>query len=203
MVLPTNFKSRKVYRGINLIVLAMSGYSSPYWVTFNQARELGGKVQAGEKGAQIIFWKFLRSLKSDDSGSVSTLLDGYGHTILKRVPLLRYYTVFNLEQTEGSEAPRTEAAAPTFNPIDAAEAVISSMPNRPAIRHGGGQAYCNSREDLVGCPVRSAFTSPEAYCETIFHELDHGSGHSSRLARPAIAEAAPEQEAVEPLTLAA
>lgn len=187
-ILPTNLKSGKVYRGINLLVLAMSGYASPYWLTYNQAQEQGGKVRAGEKGTQVVLWKFLRTLKSDDSGTISTSRDENGSVIMKRVPFLKIYTVFNLDQIEGIEAPKFEGEAPVHNPIDAAEKVIVEMPNPPKIRYGGDRAYYDARADLVACPVHKAFKSAEAFYATMYHELTHSSGHTSRLARPGIVE---------------
>lgn len=185
-ILPTNLKSGKPYRGINVLVLALSGFASPYWLTFRQAVEQGGRVRAGEKGTQVVFWKFLRTLKHDEDGAISASRDEAGRPVMKRIPLLRHYTVFNLEQIEGIEAPKAVAEAPAFHPIDAAEKVIAEMPSRPAIRHGGAQAFYESGADRVTSPVREAFKSPEAYYSTMFHELVHSTGHASRLSRPSI-----------------
>src|SRR6266436_1373367 len=54
---PANLISKKPYRGINVFLLAFAGYGSQYWLTFNQARQLGGNVRKGEHGSKIIFWK--------------------------------------------------------------------------------------------------------------------------------------------------
>src|SRR3546814_18697712 len=47
------------HHGINILVLGAQasrrGYANPYWMTYNQAQELGGKVRAGEKGTAIVF----------------------------------------------------------------------------------------------------------------------------------------------------
>lgn len=174
-LLPTNFRSKKVYRGINLLVLSMACHSSPFWVTFNQAKELGGRIKAGEKGTTVVFWKFLRALEREDD-------DGRA----KRVPLLRCYTVFNLDQTEGIAAPECVETPISLAPIDAAEAIVTAMPNPPEIRHGSPLACYNARTDIVSMPPRSAFASSEAYFSTLFHEIGHATGHLKRLARPSI-----------------
>ena len=45
---------------------------------------------------------------------------------MERRPCLRYYRVFNLEQTEGLESPVTEASeAVTFNPIEQCEQLVA------------------------------------------------------------------------------
>ena len=55
-------------------------------------------------------------------------------------PVLRYYRVWNVEQTEGIAVPEPET--PAFEPIEAAEQILQEMPNRPRIDHRDpGQAY--------------------------------------------------------------
>src|SRR6267142_2324282 len=53
---PRNFISTKPYRGINVLLLATQGYSSPYWLTYKQAAERGAHVRKGEKSTPIVFW---------------------------------------------------------------------------------------------------------------------------------------------------
>ena len=52
-ILPTNFKTGKAYSGMNLLLLWLAAdknnYSSEMWLTFKQAKELGGQVRKGEK----------------------------------------------------------------------------------------------------------------------------------------------------------
>ena len=47
------------YNGINVIMLwsaAMAaGYSAPIWMTFKQAKDLGGHVRKGEKGELVVY----------------------------------------------------------------------------------------------------------------------------------------------------
>lgn len=48
-MLPMNFKTKAQYTGINILLLwpetVEKGYSSPYWLTYKQAAELGGNVE--------------------------------------------------------------------------------------------------------------------------------------------------------------
>jgi antirestriction protein ArdC len=44
--LPRNLITNKPYQGMNLLLLADQDYSSPYWLTFKQAREKGGEGAA-------------------------------------------------------------------------------------------------------------------------------------------------------------
>lgn len=184
--LPKNLKSGKTYRGINLVVLAISGFASPYWVTFNQAKDLGGQVRAGAKGTQVVFWKFLHALKGGDAGTVWSGASEVPRA--ERIPLLRCYTVFNLDQTEGLASSESAGAVMAFNPIESAERLIRDLPNPPEIRRGGQQAYYDANNDLVVVPPETAFQQPEMFYHTLMHEIAHASGHQSRLARPAIVE---------------
>jgi antirestriction protein ArdC len=63
---PRNAISGKVYRGANLWVLGSLGYSrTRRFLTFNQAKSLGGSVRKGEKGCPVVFWKFLDGRKKE------------------------------------------------------------------------------------------------------------------------------------------
>ncbi len=39
---PRNLVTGKPYRGLNILLTAMQGFASPYWITFRQAAERGG-----------------------------------------------------------------------------------------------------------------------------------------------------------------
>lgn len=58
---PRNVASDKQYQGGNRLVLTLTqmdrNYPDPRWLTFNQAKVLGGAVAKGEKGTQIEFWR--------------------------------------------------------------------------------------------------------------------------------------------------
>jgi antirestriction protein ArdC len=152
-------------------VLALSGYSSRYWLTFNQAKKKGGSVRKGEKGTPVVFWKWLEKEAEDpETGEKTT----------DRIPLLRYYTVFNLEQTHGVEDSEL-AEKPEISPIDAAQAIISNMPRRPSMVPGR-PAY-NAKADIVSLPTFERFDRAEDFYSTAFHELAHSTGHGSRLGR--------------------
>src|SRR5262249_5881947 len=137
--------------------------------TFNQAKALGGNVRRGEHGTKIVFWKF-------DTYETQT---ADGETEEHKSAFLRYYTVFNLEQTEGLKA--LSALPPAF-PIQSAEEIVNGMRNPPGFEQDFQAAYIPSR-DVVTMPSRTAFESPAEYYSTLVHELTHSTGHAKRLAR--------------------
>lgn len=182
-MMPTNVKSKKAYRGINVFLLAFSGYDSPYWLTFKQCQQLGGKVRKGEKSTIVCFWKMTDFTDSND-------LDDDGNPTAKKIPLLRYYRVFNVDQCDIPEKKlakfKNNFEELDFNPIEKAEKILSNMPNRPKISHRGSRAYYKPSTDEIVLPNRKTFKSEEQFYSTIFHELAHSTGHKSRLDRNTI-----------------
>jgi antirestriction protein ArdC len=169
---PRNLISKKPYRGLNVFLLATQGYGSPYWVTFNQAKQLGAHVRQGEKSSLVSFWKFNEYAKENRET---------GETENKTSVLLRYYRVFNIEQCDGLKALHGDEQKPV-NPIEECESIANRMPNAPRIEQHS-HAFYRSSADIVGMPPRNCFESPEAYYSTLFHELTHSTGHKSRLNR--------------------
>lgn len=174
-----NLISKKPYQGINSTILNLSSFPSPYFVTFRQAQELGGTIKKGERGLPVVFWKIFESNNLDE-------------TKTKTIPLLRYYTVFNVTQCEGlsDHVPNDEAFTRPFSPIEAAEKIVADMPNRPQITHGQGRAYYQPSTDIVNMPDKDTFFSDTDYYSVLFHEMGgHATGHQSRLNRTTVTNA--------------
>jgi len=72
---------------VNVFLLHMLGYTSPYFLSMKQVNQLGGKVRKGEKSCPVVFWRFVEA-KEDAP-------DERGYA------MLRYYRVFNVEQCDG------------------------------------------------------------------------------------------------------
>lgn len=166
---PRSAVSKKEYRGINHFLLHCAGYSSPYWMSFKQAQERGGMVRKGEKGMPVVFWKQYE--REDQEGNK------------RNIPVLRYYTVFNVAQIDGLKIELPELPRKEHRPIEEAEAIIANMPNPPAMIHGENRAFYRPLLDVVNMPAPELFDSPEEYYGTKFHELTHSTGHEKRLNR--------------------
>ena len=168
--LPQNLISRKSYRGINLLLLASLHYSQNFFLTLKQVQELGGKVKKGEKACPIVFWNW----KEDENIEEK-----------KKIPILRYYSVFNVEQCEDIPAdkiPVDNLDRPN-NPIQACFDIVDNMPKKPAIKHKENRAYYYPFFDFINMPKMERFTDSESYYDTLFHELVHSTGHVTRLDR--------------------
>jgi antirestriction protein ArdC len=178
--LPANSTSGKEYRGANTILLAMArrciGYDSPYWLTFKQAQESGGNVRKGERGELVVFWKWY------DKATGETRDDGTERK--NRIPVLRHYTVFNVDQCDGIEPPAGDVPSHQWDSIGAADGVVVGYADGPTITHGGDHCCYRPADDTVLMPKRERFETGEAYYAALFHELSHSTG--PRLDRPLV-----------------
>jgi antirestriction protein ArdC len=183
---PRNFMTGKPYRGINVFLLWSTRFSSPLWLTFKQALELGGNVRKGEKGSQIVFYKQLRSRKVKANNDALVIEDSRKEGD-QAAFVLTYYTVFNVEQCEGLTIPTIEPTpALPADPDETCEALVRAWAGRPTIRTeevNEGRAYYRPATDSVHLPARFRFIDTAHYYATLFHELVHSTGHESRLAR--------------------
>ena len=168
--LPFNASSGKAYRGINVALLYAPQYASSGWMTFNQAKTLGGHVRKGERGSKIVFFKpfVVRDKNSTDEEATRT------------IPLLREFTVFNVEQIEGLPAKFYAQESTEERP---AHSVADAMLGLATVRHGGDRACYSPSVDAIQMPNPAQFDSVSGYYATALHELTHWTGHASRCAR--------------------
>lgn len=168
-----SYATRKGYRGVNAMVLDRPGE----YITFNQAKELGGAVKKGAKSYPIVWYRpYTYEAGTPDE-----------HTVM--LPA-RYYRVFHLSDTEGVPSKLDSSRAPVATSDDA-DKVVAGYAERTAltIRHvEQNRAYYALADDAVTMPTREQFNSTSGYYGTLFHELTHSTGHKSRLARSGITE---------------
>lgn len=160
------------YKGVNVLILALSGRAGRYWFTYRQAQELGAQVRGGEEGTKVVFYKKLLVQDRDNADKT------------KSIPLLREYTVFNQDQIDGLPA-RFDAPAPVaVAPLERNVRVEVAFAQTGAeVRHGGDRAYYVPSLDFIQMPQAARFNSTESYYATLAHELTHWTGHTSRLDR--------------------
>lgn len=183
---PKSLSTRKPYRGINVWLLSMAaqdaGYTSPYWVTYKKAQELGGQVRKGAKSTVVVFWKHIEKEKTTDSGSI----------VKDDIWFLRYFNVFNIDQCENlnpdklpiDASPDADEKELEFEPIEYCEYIITNMQKRPEIVHDNERrAYYRPSTDTVHLPDRKHFDNESGYYQVMFHELGHSTGSENRLGR--------------------
>lgn len=170
----------EAYRGINVLMLWIEsmekGYDCPLWLTFNQAKELGGHVKKGETGTQIVY--FSTFTKETEDAKPAREEDP------ERIPFLKSYRVFNASQCEGLPDRFYEedlVVNSDMKPIPQAEAFIQHTGAQIEI---GGHAACyHPTTDVIAMPPFEQFHSAEGHAAVLCHELIHWSGHKSRLDR--------------------
>lgn len=171
-----NHSTKATYNGINILMLWLSAstnsFSSDAWLTYKQAQALGGNVIKGSKGTRIIFYKTY--IKEDkETGEEKTL------------PVLKWSTVFNLDQIENLEI-QPEEPQEDLEPIDFSEYnfIDQAIEKTGAeIKHGGDRAFYAPSKDFIQIPEKQQFHTAENYYHTLLHELTHWTGVKSRLDR--------------------
>lgn len=177
---PRNFSTGRQYQGINVWMLGSLRYTSPYFLTFLQAKELGGHVRKGERGSLVV--KYGTYAKEDENAPEGEEAETRGY--------LKGYTVFHSSQIEGIEFPQV-ADLPELSITEKtarAREIVAGMPNAPAIHEGSAVPCYRPKSDSVHMPERCFFESEVSYFGTLFHELSHSTGHGSRLARKSLLE---------------
>jgi antirestriction protein ArdC len=180
----SNVVSGRSYRGINALILSLAEADTPFWMTYKQATELGGCIRKGEKSMPVIYWKLLD--KRDEKGEV--ILNDKGEP--EQIPLVRWSCVFNLDQTTGiKQLPHKEPEAEREYGVSAAEKIVGNC-GVPIVRAPADQiAAYDPSEDKIYMPGKGHFRSEAHYYHTVFHELTHATGHSSRLNREGVVQA--------------
>ncbi|WP_419208241.1 ArdC family protein (plasmid) [Photobacterium leiognathi subsp. mandapamensis] len=175
-MLPVNFKTKAQYSGVNILLLwsetVEKGYSSPYWLTYKQAAELGGNVIKGQKGTAIIYYKLWEKKKRGRGGG--------------KIPMLKSFTVFNLDQIENIEKPAVTVNEERIknNELEIMPHVDNAILNTGAvINHLGVRAFYSPSQDTITMPTHDRFQSSSDYYATLLHELTHWTAHKSRLDR--------------------
>jgi antirestriction protein ArdC len=173
---PINASTGKRYNGINVILTWIAEHENNFqtskWLTFKQAKALGGHVRKGEKGTSIVFFKMIE--KETD-----------GET--ERFPCPKGYTVFNVSQCDGlpdkvtGKHETTEGGGVQELKRSDLQKFVSDT--GAIVRHEGDRAYYSIDNDSVTLPELEKFHSEHGYWATALHELTHWTGAKHRLDR--------------------
>ncbi|SFU17372.1 ArdC family protein [Sedimentitalea nanhaiensis] len=164
------------YRGINVLVLwsvaAAKAYNSPRWMTFKQAKDLGGSVRKGEKSALVMYFDTFK--KEDETGEE------------KVIPFTKGYRVFNADQIDGLPAEfymQPEAPIDLGTEHDAALEAFFAATGALIETTQEPRAFYDIARDRIHMPPISTFHDAGGYYGTLAHELTHWTGAASRLDR--------------------
>ena len=178
------------YQGINAFLLGlratMMGYTSPYWMTFAQAKALDASVRRGERSSTVVYYgtaKKRGTEKSDagsDAGGEDDGREGSGS-----YRFLKSYRVFHVSQIEGLDA--SYHPEPEGDPNDGPEPIPEAQAFFDAIDAdvviGGDRACYVPSFDRIHMPPLVRFERASSYYSTLFHELGHWTKAKDRLDR--------------------
>jgi antirestriction protein ArdC len=189
---PINAISSNGYRGVNRILLSLSGRSSNLWMTYQQAASKGWQVRKGEKGTMIV--KLVEFERGERGGEAEA--SGHGgrgepgdkgeRDGDRKSFALRRYFVFNAEQIDGMpEVEREPESVQEFEPAERAEAVVQALKEKTGliVVHGGDKACYVPALDEVRLPPKKAFKTRYDLWATAMHECAHSTLHEKRLNR--------------------
>ena len=177
----------KPYSLLNQMLL---GFRSGEYLTFNQVKKEGGKIKKGAKSEIVVFWQCggLKTVKAPE-GEEETEDEENTQWVAWRNPVLKYYRVFHIDNTEGIKVkyPQKELELITnINPIERAENTASNYCNRSGVTliiQKSNSAFYRPSTDSVTVPLREQFSEISEFYSTLFHELTHSTGHPTRLNR--------------------
>lgn len=185
---PTNAATQNGYRGVNRLLLAVSGRSSNYWCTYQQAAAKGWQVRKGEKGTMIVkVVEFERDGVGRGGAAASGAQENDGREAeaeQRKGFVLKRYWVFNAEQIDGM--PQAERQGDRgFDPVEKAEALVQALTEKTGliVVHGGDAACYVPSLDEVRLPPAKAFKSQYDLWATKLHECAHSTMHAKRLGR--------------------
>ena len=168
LLAPYNAVKGNTYSGRNAVRLFFQGlrrgYTDPRWATAHQIKEMQGHIRKGAKGTGILYYG--QRIVIEDDGTE------------KMLGVVRYYYVFNIEQTN--------------LPVLQREALREVTPDLPAFaelltihnpRMAPGEPMYDPNTDTIRMLDKGAFTNDGEYYSAFFHEMGHWTGHESRLNR--------------------
>ena len=173
-----NAKNNKYYSFLNQMVL----YRPGAYASFKQWQELNCKVKKGAKADYIIEWFFKTYTFTETDPDTQEETE---RKFNKWYP--RMFPVFHESQVEGYEG-RTKEEIKPADPIDAAEKIIEAYKSFSGISKiitdkESDKAFYSPIRDYIQVPTKDQFETIESYYATLFHEMTHSTGHSSRLNR--------------------
>lgn len=208
--LPRNLSGR-AYSNSNSFILNLyttqKGWKMPVFMTFNQAHDAGALIKKNEKSFPVVYW----NLQIKDFNGKPLTIEEYnslskGEKLTCDVrPFLKYYRVFNIDQTTLKEVnpEMYDKLADGYKSAEIKDAsgmyvneAIDRMVEKnewvcPIAATSSNRAYYSPGRDSINIPLKQQFrkdgeelyASGQEYYATMLHEMAHSTGAKSRLNR--------------------
>lgn len=189
-----NATTGRAYRGSNVfmtyITRYMNGWEDNRWVTFNQAKELGGSIKKGAKGLPLLKY----NVKDFKTGKEPNWAEIHALPIAEQYEYVREnvrswtsrFIVFNVEQCDNLKLPPLDTLAMSEAEREKNNALIEAVianSSAPVFYDGGNRAFYRPATDDIHLPKIAQFKTMQDYYATALHEIAHSTGHESRLNR--------------------
>lgn len=167
------------FRGINVLLLWSEAiakeFQSSVWLTYEQAKSLGGYVRRGERGSTIVYEQ-----KCDDAETGEP-----SEQAAREVFETKRYTLFNLDQIEGLQKDKRPAEASLLfgdaEPTQAIETFVRAT--QAVVAFDAEEVWFSAPEDKIMMLPVDRFDGMEAHSAALLRQLIHWTGHETRLAR--------------------
>lgn len=186
--LPRNLRGTPYRAGNVLMLLFLSeimDYRTPVFMTFRQAKEERLNIRKGSDAFPVYFWKMYvrhkETRKKIESAEYYRLpKEQQKHYDL--IPVMRYYPVFNLDQTDMQEQQPERYAQLTAHsePKDYSDGLTCGPMDRMLERQSwlcpiylkyGNRASYSPTLDRIVCPEKRQFPEGAAFYTTLLHEI--------------------------------
>ena len=138
--LPYNAASSRRYNGVNILLLWEAAMEHEYrlasWLTFVQAKQLGGNVSKGERAVPIVFAKNIIKTGENEGSDKEN-----------NYRLLKFHSVFNVEQVDG--LPERCYGVPAAKPLS--DALIEVQEFTQTGRNDSSWWQCRCLFAVAGC----------------------------------------------------
>ena len=193
---PQNLTGRRYTGGNAFLLLFLCEkfqYQTPVFMTFNQAKEAGISVLKGSKSFPVyyfLFYVYHKETRKKITFEEYKALSREQQQEYNVIPTYKYYSVFNLDQTNFSDVrpEEWEALREKFRGGQAEQPEIDAMLEAkswfcPIREQQGDRAFYSPLADYIVVPLRSQFVDMQSFYETLLHEMGHSTGHPTRLNR--------------------
>ena len=183
-----NYATGHIYTGINTLFMNNTEHPIPYFMSFKQAQEKGGKIRKGAKSEIVLYYNVF--FKDADNNTLkkeeATARKRAGDEV-NTLSFLKYFNVFNIDDIEGIDFEIPEVELKDNEKLEKCESIINNMADKPELKFiDANRAYYSPADDVLNMPDIRQFGNSEEYYTTYFHELVHSTGHGKRLCRDGV-----------------
>lgn len=164
-----NTVSKKEYTGVNRLILGCASFDhqTSEFATYKQWLALDKQVSKGSTGYPVVYFNNIKKVDKN-TGEESFY------------PMIKTYTVFNIDQTEGFEP--AEKVKRNWNDCSISEQLVKDS-GAKILHKAQSKAFYSPSNDQIVMPLKDQFKTDQGYYSTLLHELGHWTGHESRLNR--------------------